>query len=64
LRRVARGARVLGINTRTGTIRRGLDADLLVVDRDPLGDGSALFEPLLVVTDGRVAFERPWLRLR
>lgn len=55
------GARVLGIEARTGTIRPGLEADLLVVERDPLRDGSALFEPLLVVSDGRVAFERSWL---
>lgn len=55
------GALVLGIGARTGTIRPGLEADLLVVERDPLRDGAALFEPLLVVSDGRVAFERPWL---
>lgn len=55
------GARVLGIEARTGTIRPGLEADLLVVERDPLHDDAALFEPLLVVSDGRVAFERPWL---
>lgn len=52
------GARVLGIDARTGTIRPGLEADLLVVERDPLRDGSALFEPLLVVSDGLVLFER------
>jgi hypothetical protein len=42
-------------------VRPGLEADLLVVERDSLGDGSALFEPLLVVSDRRGAFERPWL---
>jgi imidazolonepropionase-like amidohydrolase len=52
------GARVLGISARTGAIRPGLEADLLVVERDPLRDGSALFEPLLVVSDGLVLFER------
>ncbi|MEX2150156.1 MAG: amidohydrolase family protein [Steroidobacteraceae bacterium] len=52
------GARVLGIDARTGAIRPGLEADLLVVERDPLRDGSALFEPLLVVSDGLVRFER------
>ena len=51
-------ARSLGIDARTGTIRPGLEADLLVVERDRLRDGSAPFEPLLVVSDGRVAFER------
>lgn len=55
------GARVLGIEARTGTMRPGLEADMLVVERDPLRDGAALFEPLLVVSDGRVVFERSWL---
>ena len=31
---------------------------LIVVDRNPLDDVTALFEPLLVVTDGRVALNR------
>lgn len=52
------GARVLGISARTGAIRPGLEADLLVVERDPLRADSALFEPLLVVSDGLVLFER------
>ena len=51
-------ARVLGIETRTGTVAVGLEADLLVVDRNPLTDTTTLFEPMLVVTDGRVALNR------
>ncbi len=52
------GARVLGIEGRTGTIAVGLEADLIVVDRNPLEDLRALFEPLLVVTDGKVVLDR------
>jgi imidazolonepropionase-like amidohydrolase len=51
------GARVLGIDQRTGTVKVGLEADLVVFDGDPLADSRALFEPRLVVSDGRVAVE-------
>jgi len=52
------GARVLGIEDRTGTIAADREADLIVVDRNPLEDLRALFEPLLVVTDGKVVHDR------
>jgi imidazolonepropionase-like amidohydrolase len=51
------GAQVLGIDSRTGTIRAGLEADLVVYDGDPLADGSTFFDPRLVVSDGRVVVE-------
>lgn len=53
------GARVLGIEARTGTIRTGMEADLIVLERDPQQDFSAVYEPLLVISNGRVALERP-----
>jgi imidazolonepropionase-like amidohydrolase len=55
-------ARALGIEGRTGSVAVGLEADLLVVDRDPRDDPTTLFEPLLVVTDGRIALNRLALR--
>ncbi len=51
------GARVLGIDSRTGTIRPGLEADLVVFDGDPLNDDRALLDPRLVVSDGRIVVE-------
>jgi imidazolonepropionase-like amidohydrolase len=51
------GARVIGIENRTGSIRVGLEADLVVVDGDPLADSKTLFEPRLVVSDGKIAVE-------
>jgi len=51
------GARVMGIESRTGTIRVGLEADLVAYDGNPLEDASMLFEPRLIVSDGRVAVE-------
>jgi imidazolonepropionase-like amidohydrolase len=52
------GARVLGIEARTGTVAVGLEADLLVVDRNPLQDTTTMFEPMLVVSDGKVVLDR------
>ena len=51
------GARVAGIESRTGTIRVGLEADLVAYDGDPLADGRTLFEPRLVVSDGKILVE-------
>jgi imidazolonepropionase-like amidohydrolase len=51
------GARALGIDSRTGSIRVGLEADLVVFEGNPLADGDMLFEPRLVVVDGRILVE-------
>ena len=50
-------ARALGIESRTGSVRVGLEADLVVFEGDPLADGDMLFEPRLVVSDGRILVE-------
>ncbi len=51
-------ARLAGIEDRTGTVQVGLEADLLVVDRDPVTDFSTLYEPMVVVSDGEVILNR------
>lgn len=51
-------AQCLGIDTRTGTLRAGMEADLLVVERNPLEDIGALQDAVIVITDGRVALKR------
>lgn len=48
----------LGVGERTGRIQVGLEADMIVVDRDPLSDLGALRDVLLVLNDGRVAINR------
>ena len=51
------GARALGIESRTGSIRVGLEADLVVFEGDPLAESDMLFEPRLVLSDGRILLE-------
>ena len=46
-------ARVCGLEGRTGRLRVGLDADLLMVGADPLSDIDCLQRPRLVVSHGR-----------
>lgn len=51
-------ADLLGLADRTGAIEVGLDADLLVVDGNPLDDPVVLQDPLVVISNGRVALDR------
>ncbi|MGH9346125.1 MAG: amidohydrolase family protein [Vicinamibacterales bacterium] len=51
-------AELLGIEKRTGAVEAGLEADLLVVERNPLEQVRTLQDPLLVVSNGRVAVNR------
>ena len=51
----SRAAECIGISGRTGAIRAGLEADLIVLDRNPLDDINAVRDVLLVVNDGKLA---------
>ncbi|HWS40540.1 MAG TPA: amidohydrolase family protein, partial [Arenimonas sp.] len=51
-------ARVLGIESRTGSIAVGMEADLQVVARDPRLDTSTLFEPMLIINNGSLVLNR------
>jgi imidazolonepropionase-like amidohydrolase len=51
-------AQCLGVEARIGAVRAGLEADLIVVDRDPLADVGALRDIVLVINNGRVAVNR------
>lgn len=51
-------AACLGLGEQTGTIRAGLEADMIAVDADPTRDVAALHDPVLVINDGAVALDR------
>jgi imidazolonepropionase-like amidohydrolase len=51
-------AECLGIEKRAGSIKPGLEADLVVVERDPLSDIKNLQDILLVINNGRVVVNR------
>lgn len=51
-------AECLGIGARTGSIREGKEADLILVERNPLADVTALQEVLLVMNNGAVVVNR------
>ncbi|MGH7539586.1 MAG: amidohydrolase family protein [Gemmatimonadota bacterium] len=51
-------AELLGLGERVGRLASGYDADLLVLDRDPLADIGAYHDVLLVMSDGRVIVDR------
>jgi imidazolonepropionase-like amidohydrolase len=51
-------AECLGISNRTGSIRAGLEADLVVVERNPLKDVTGLGDVLLVINDGKIVLNR------
>ena len=47
-----------GLDRQTGAIEAGLEADLLVFDRDPLQQPSVLHNPLMVMSNGRIGLNR------
>lgn len=51
-------AECFGIEKRTGAIRKGLEADLIAVERDPLTEIENIRDVLLVVNNGRVVVNR------
>jgi imidazolonepropionase-like amidohydrolase len=55
------GAKVLGLDNELGSVSVGKQADLVVLDRDPRTDLTALATPVTVVSRG-VAFSGPELR--
>jgi imidazolonepropionase-like amidohydrolase len=51
-------AECLMISGRTGSVKPGLEADLIAVDADPLADVNALRDVILVINNGKVAVNR------
>jgi imidazolonepropionase-like amidohydrolase len=51
-------AEMLGISRRTGSIKPGLEADFVAVERDPISDIKNLQDILLVINDGKIVVNR------
>ncbi|HWI17291.1 MAG TPA: amidohydrolase family protein [Vicinamibacterales bacterium] len=51
-------AEMLRLEKRIGAIEAGLEADLLVVEGNPLDNIRVLLDPLLVISNGRVGLDR------
>jgi imidazolonepropionase-like amidohydrolase len=51
-------AELLGLEGRVGSVQAGFEADLLLVERNPLEHAGTLQDPLLVVSNGVVAVDR------
>ena len=51
-------AELLRLEKQIGAVEVGFDADLLIVDANPLDNIRALLDPLLVVSNGRVGLDR------
>ncbi len=51
-------AELLGVTSRTGRLAPGLEADLIVVEGNPLDDPRALQDALVVVSNGMVGMNR------
>jgi imidazolonepropionase-like amidohydrolase len=53
-----RAAELLRLESRIGQIKAGFEADAVVVDANPLERPATLLDPLLVISNGRVAVDR------
>ena len=51
-------AGLLDMEDRVGRILPGYEADIVIVERDPLADIAALEDVLFVMSDGHVALDR------
>jgi imidazolonepropionase-like amidohydrolase len=52
------GAELLGLDGSVGVLEAGYEADLIAVRGNPLEDAATLHEPLLVLSNGRIAFQK------
>ena len=51
-------AELLGLQAKVGAIEANFEADILVVDGNPIENIRALLDPLLVISNGRVGLDR------
>jgi imidazolonepropionase-like amidohydrolase len=51
-------AACIAVDKRTGSIKAGMEADLIVIERDPLADISAIQDVIAVINNGRLVVNR------
>jgi imidazolonepropionase-like amidohydrolase len=51
-------AACIGIEKRTGSIKAGMEADLLAIERDPTADITAIQDVIVVINNGKIAVNR------
>lgn len=54
----SRSARCLNIDRHTGSIKKGLDADIVIIRRNPLEDISALQDIMMIINDGKIVVNK------
>ena len=54
----SRAAEMLEIKDHTGQIAEGLDADILILERNPLENVGAVHDPLMVINNGEIVLNR------
>lgn len=55
----SQAANLLEINKRTGAIRKGSEADIVIIGDNPLSSIEALKDIRIIVNDGKVAWQKP-----
>lgn len=53
-----KAAKILGVEKKLGSVKKGYIADLVLVNGDPIKDLNVLTDPCLVLKDGEVVFNR------
>ena len=51
-------ATCIGVDKRTGSIKPGMEADLIAIERDPTADISGIQDVIVVINNGKIAINR------
>jgi len=51
-------ASCLGVDKRTGSIKPGMEADFIAIERDPTADITAIQDVVMVINNGKIAVNR------
>lgn len=54
----ATAAACIGVDKRTGSIKPGMEADFIAIERDPIADITAIQDVIIVINNGKIAINR------